>query len=269
VAIKEKPAIFPHKVVFIKDIDGNLTGKIRLPKEEEDEIIIDYLPTDWRAELYIQGLEDQKNGKRPDIYKQELLDLFDDIYDFSAFDDETKQYGKFKADMINNPNNLRYFIDFLEPANELSDYSIDSLGTKIYSYKQDNVNKIFEATVPDIIILNINEDYDKRQHYIDKCELIGQSFSNVDNNIYSKIAMNTSGYSAANTARELLYQYTDYNSSISIQSIPIYYLDVNRRITVNDKASNIHGDYIIKSISLPLDAKSTMSISATKALERI
>ena len=29
-------------------------------------------------------------------------------------------------------------------------------------------------------------------------------------------------------------------------------------------ASNIHGDYIIKSISLPIDGKSTMSITATK-----
>jgi hypothetical protein len=69
--------------------------------------------------------------------------------------------------------------------------------------------------------------------------------------------------------RELLYQYTSYNESISIQSIPIYYLEPNTRITVQDKESNIFGDYMISNISIPLDINSTMSISATKALERI
>jgi hypothetical protein len=69
--------------------------------------------------------------------------------------------------------------------------------------------------------------------------------------------------------RDLLYQHTNYNESISIQSIPIYYLDVNNRISVYDKKSGIYGDYIIKSISLPLNAEGTMSISAIKALDRI
>ena len=49
----------------------------------------------------------------------------------------------------------------------------------------------------------------------------------------------------------------------------IYYLDVNSRITVQDRKSGIYGDYIIKSISLPLSAGSTMTISASRALERI
>ena len=68
---------------------------------------------------------------------------------------------------------------------------------------------------------------------------------------------------------KLLYQYTSYNESISIQSIPIYYLDVNRRITVNDKVSGISGDYIVNSISLPLNGQQTMSISASRAYEHI
>ena len=48
-----------------------------------------------------------------------------------------------------------------------------------------------------------------------------------------------------------------------------YYLDVNRRITVNDKVSGISGDYIVNSISLPLNGQQTMSISASRAYERI
>ena len=263
-AIKEKPGIYaPHKIVFLKNNNGEYNGKLRLATNEELDLgnYISYIANDWRAEMYLQGLEKIKLGQRPDIYEQELLDLFDVIYNF--------QEKKFKADIVNRPNNLNYFIDFLEPIGQINDCSVNSLNPKIYSYQQDKVNKLYEANIPNVILININADAAEREKIIKRCEKEGQPFANVNNNIYSKIAFNTIGYSAESVARELLYQYTEYNSSINIQSIPIYYLDVNRRINVNDKASNIYGDYIIKSISLPLDPKSTMNISAIKALQRI
>lgn len=261
--IKEKPGIFaPRAVVYLKNENGEYTGRIRLAKDTDTmDLNKAYIPDDWRAELYLQGLEKQSKGQRPDIYEQELLDLFDAIYDFKE--------KSFKTDIVNRPNDLQYFIDFLEPIGVLNDCSVDSLNPKIYSYQQDKINKLYEADIPNVILINISADDAERAEIIDKCRAEGQPFANVNNNIYSNIAFNTTGYSAHTTARELLYQYTDYNSSISIQSIPIYYLDVNRRITVQDKASDIYGDYIIKSISLPLDAKSTMSITATKAMQRI
>ena len=46
-------------------------------------------------------------------------------------------------------------------------------------------------------------------------------------------------------------------------------MEPNTRITVQDKESNIFGDYMISNISIPHDIISTMSISATRALERI
>lgn len=263
-AIKEKPGIYaPHKIVFLKDNNGEDNGKLRLATDEELDLgeYVSYIANDWRAEMYLQGLEKVKFGQRPDIYEQELLDLFDAIYNFKD--------KKFKADIVNRPNNLNYFIDFLEPIGQINDCSVNSLNPKIYSYQQDKVNKLYEANIPNVILININADAAEREKIIKRCEKEGQPFANVNNNIYSKIAFNTIGYSAESVARELLYQYTEYNSSINIQSIPIYYLDVNRRINVNDKASNIYGDYIIKSISLPLDPKSTMNISAIKALQRI
>jgi hypothetical protein len=222
--------------------------------------IVDYTPQDWRAELYLQGLQKQKLGLRPDIYEQELLDLFDSIYNF-------KEY-KFKTDMINSPNNLLYFMDYLEPANELHNYSVDNLNPKIYSYQQDNINKLYLLDIPNIILLEINsENYNKWE---ERCRQEGQDFSNVAPDVYQYVAIGTTGYAAQETAREMLYQYTNYSESITIQSMPIYYLEPNTRITVNDKASNIYGDYIINSISLPLDAsKGNMNIQAKRALERI
>ena len=58
-------------------------------------------------------------------------------------------------------------------------------------------------------------------------------------------------------------------STISITSLPIYYLQPNTLIYVEDKESGIKGDYILNSFSLPLTYNGTMSISATKVYDPI
>lgn len=249
-----------HNVVFLKNDNGEYTGKLRLATLSDSEFV-KYIPIDWRAELYIQGLIKQANQIRPDIYEQELLDLFDAIYDFKE--------RKFKGDIVNNPNELNYFFDYLEPVSNLYDCSVDSLDTKIYSYQHDKLIKLYDVEIPNVIMIDLSMDPSSRAKIIERCEREGQPYTNVEPAIYSKIAIGTVGYSAQEICRELLYQYTNYNESITIQSIPIYYLDVNTRISVFDQTADIHGDYIIKSISIPLDARSTMNITANRALERI
>ena len=119
------------------------------------------------------------------------------------------------------------------------------------------------------ILINENATTISKASIINKCDEVGQVYSFVVQNVYNNVAIGTVGYTAQETMRELLYQNTDYNTSISITSIPIYYLDVNSRITVNDKVSGISGDYIVNSINLPLDAKGTMTISASQIIDRI
>lgn len=267
VAIKDKPKVMnTYNVVFIKKND-EYTGALRLANDGEIEGVESYTPDDWRAELYLQGLVKQQQQIRPDIYEQELLDLFDIIYNFKD--------KEFKAEMVYKPNVLTYFFDYIEPVsrnfnhNNIYDCSVDTLGPKVYSYQLDKINRLYNVDVPNTIMINVSMDSDSREKIIERCMREGQPYSNVNEVIYSKIAIGTAGYTAQETARDLLYQYTNYNESISIQSIPIYYLDVNSRITVQDMKTGIYGDYIINSISLPLDAGGTMNISASRALERI
>ena len=75
--------------------------------------------------------------------------------------------------------------------------------------------------------------------------------------------------SAYNLVREMLYQYTSYNESVALSSLPVYYLEPNTRITIKDSDSGIFGDYIINSISLPLGITGTMNISCIRAVEKI
>ena len=259
-ALMNKPTIMnTYYVIFPEDLDGNKTGEIRLANlNEKGEA---YIPSDWRAELYLRGLQKLQLQQRPDIYEQELLDLFGTIYDFVN--------KRFKVDLINNPNNLVYFFDALEPVDKMHGCSIDALYPRILVCQEEHINKLYNKDIPNIIVINQEEDIIKKTELIARCELEGQPYAYVTSTIYNKIVLGTVGYAAHTKARELLYQHTNYKETISLQSIPIYYLDVNRRITVHDMASNIYGDYVINNISIPLNSGGTMAISATRALERI
>ena len=66
-----------------------------------------------------------------------------------------------------------------------------------------------------------------------------------------------------------LYNYAYCIESVNINAIPVYYLQPNTRIFINDTVSGINGEYIISRITLPLDYNGLMSISATRAPERL
>ena len=263
VAIKEKPLppYSEREVVAERDEKGDYTGVIHLATVRDiTSQVYKYTPNDWRAELYMRGLDKKKLQQRPDVYEQEILDFFDSIYDMR------KQ--EYKVDIVNHPNDLKYWIDYINPS-LLYDISIDTIGTRIYSYQKDKIKKLYNTDIPNIVIINNAATALSQATVITKCEAIGQPYSRVPKSIYDKLVVGTYGYTSQETMRDLIYQYTSYNSAISIVSIPIYYLDVNERITVQDRASGIFGDYVINSINLPLDAKNTMTISASKALERV
>ena len=71
--------------------------------------------------------------------------------------------------------------------------------------------------------------------------------------------------------KDLLYAHTHYNESITLSIVPIYHLEPNTRITVKygtQEGFSVNGDYVIKTISLPLTPNGTSSISATKIVEK-
>ena len=267
VVIKDKPIqqefneeegrfTFPKwKVVFEIQNDGKEI--MRLPKEDEEGE--DYIPEDWRVQLYLQGLQKLQLQQRPDIYEQEILDMFGSIYDMKK--------KAFRSD-VDKAGVLNYWIDYISNS-DLKDISVDVVGTKIYSYQQDEITKIYSSEIPDTIMISDSLDKETQQKIIDKCFEDNQNFSRVSKEIYNNTSLGLNGLSADSIARDLINQYTEFNSSITLVSVPIYYLEPNTRITVQDRASGIYGDYVINSIRLPLDNKGTMNISASRALEKI
>ena len=214
--------------------------------------------TDWRTELYLQGTIAEPLGRDSNYYYAELNAEWPKLYDIKA--------KNFYPEVKNIPSNIDYFLDFIDIGAKISELSVSNIGRRTIVVNDDDINCIFESDIPDYVMIEIGEGAEEARN---ECKARDQKYIQVDSTIYSQLAMGGSSNSAYNKVRELLYQNTSYNESITLQTIPIYYLEPNTRITVNDNESNIHGDYMISTISLPLDISGTMSISATRALERV
>lgn len=227
--------------------------------------------TDWRSVLYLQGVQSEPLGTDSNYYYTELINEWPKLYNLksknSTINENIVYTGDFYKEVIKTPSDIDYFLDFIDSGAEISKFSVSNIGRRSQIITDSKVNCVFEPDIPDFILIEKGkEDTDTKRK---ECETKGQNYVQMDSSIFNLLTTGGSKNSAYNYVRELLYQYTSYNESISIQSVPIYYLEPNTRITVQDKESNIFGDYMISNISIPLDINSTMSISATRALERI
>ena len=214
--------------------------------------------TDWRTELYLQGTIAEPLGRDSNYYYAELNAEWPKLYDVKA--------KKYYPEVKNIPSNIDYYLDFIDIGAKISELSVSNIGRRTIVVNDDNINCIFESDIPDFVIIETGDGAEEARN---ECKARDQRYIQVDSNIYSQLALGGVSNSAYNKVRELLYQNTSYNESVTLQAIPIYYLEPNTRITVNDAESNIYGDYMISTMSIPLDINGTMSISAVRALERV
>lgn len=213
---------------------------------------------DWRTELYLAGTNASNLGLDSNDYYSELQNEWPRLYDLE------KQ--EFKESVLADPTSINYFLDFIDSTAAISELSINNIGKRSKVISNNDINCIFASEIPNLIL--IEKGKEDTAEKVQECQAAGQDFIQVSSAIYAQLSGGGQSYPAYSQVRELLYQYTNYNESISMSAIPVYYLEPNTRITVRDDSSKIYGDYVIKTITLPLDISGTMNIQATKALER-
>lgn len=249
--------------VFYRDLSNNKIWKwVGLDEEYEeitDEVSLTSITTnDWRTELYLQGVITEPYGLKSNYYFAELEAEWPKIFDLENND--------FYEDVIAHPEDLDYWLDFIDSDASISKISVQTIGRRPKAKEMSEINCVFEPEVPDLVFIETGQDDTATKRT--ECEERHQKYTQVDSELYSNLAIGGASNSAYNEVRNMLYQGSSYNESIQMSIIPIYYLEPNTRITAFDVDSDIHGDYIIKSISLPLDTNGTSSISATRALNQ-
>ena len=294
-AFDSKPQVgFKHEVVFYTDPeDGILKAKKPIIRENApsewgtgevgylyyyDNVIYEWNPklqkydetsykkdtitsNDYRTELYLAGIESDPHGLDSNYYYTELKNEWPKLYDLKN--------GQFFEQAKNQLDNIDFFLDILDISNSnISNMNVQSIGRRTAVIVDNTINCIFEPKVPDYVYIKIGESKITEQKR-NECINRKQKFIQLEPDIYDMLICGGVLKSAYQEIRSQLYQYTNYNEQISLTTLPIYNLQPNSRITVQDVQSGIFGDYIIKTISLPLDINGMMSLTCTRALERI
>lgn len=209
--------------------------------------------------------------------------------------------------VIKLPQQLNFWFDFLDTEGELDQYSVRNIGTRPKAENDSDVKAIYFRDIPTILFFGIEdtkaqlkrdlkinyvnygltkpqveamsdkqlEDYIIENNLISKLiakqkdEMPGYAFIQLPDYLENLFTISTQGKCAKDSLDSWLYKYTYCTETVSLTSIPIYYLEPNTRVYIHDNNSGIDGEYIVDRISLPLQYSGTMNISATKAAERI
>lgn len=162
-----------------------------------------------------------------------------------------------------SPSNLLFWFDFLDTRySDLAQYAVPAVGIRSKVENDSNVKAIYYGDTPQIIFDDYSDGLQSSHS--------GYKYFNLPSSNYgSMFSRSAQGKSAKDAIDTLLYNYTCCTESVSIQSVPVYYLQPNTLIYINDIKANIEGEYIINKITIPLAYNGTMSIQGTKVINRL
>lgn len=213
---------------------------------------------DWRTQLLLEGAAAQARGLESNYYYPELKVEWPKIYDLVN--------QKYYDQVLEHPADINYFLDFINTGNpKITQISVKNIGRRSYiADKGKSVNCVFEEWIPDVIIVK-KGDSEGTNEAIKR----NQRFSQVSEDVYNNLDIGGSNYSAYEQIRQTLHEFTNYNESISLQTIPLYFLEPNTRISINNPDSAMTGDYIINNMSFSLDNEGLLTINASKAVQKV
>ena len=270
-AIDDKPDIdlAMQNMWEVKDKKSNLIVHYDF-NTLDDYSVDDYTVTlvgtpcdEWREELYRRALNAQvSNSVYDNYYDSELIAEWRNLY--NPMNKNWDATNHWNPDVFNDPGSINFWLDFIDTSSALGKYSIKNIGRRTKVVNNNDIKTVYNSEVPDVVFI---EGLD--QDLIVKYQGIGQRFFILTNEYYDMFSISTTGTSCFDQIREMMYQNLCYNTTISLTCLPKYYIEPNNIIRVEDKDSNIYGNYQITQYSLPLTYNGTMSITATEVLTRV
>lgn len=175
--------------------------------------------------------------------------------------DEKSPNRYWHKDVKDSPESLNFWFDFLDTYGELSEYSVSSVGDRPKAVNDNNVKAIYFRETPGVIFVEDLRDVTEKKS--------GYTYIQLPSHLEYLFSISGQGKSAKDVLDNYLYNYSYCTESITLSAMPVYYLEPNTRIFVRDDKSGIYGEYIITRINYPLGENGTMSINATKVVDRI
>ena len=156
------------------------------------------------------------------------------------------------------PEQLNFWFDFIGEG-ELQNFNVKAIGARPKVVNDTSVKAIYFRETPNVIFVTSEDEIGANTAF---------KYIQVTN-IDTMFMVSDQGKSAKDKLDELIYTHGYCTENVTINSIPIYYLQPNTRIHLFDEKAGLNGDYIISKMTIPLTYNGTMSITASKAAENI
>lgn len=276
-AIDDKPDIeLAGKYMWeIKSEESNLIIRYeftdqKIQPNSEGTITLIGIPCDeWREELYRRALDAQvTNSVYDNYYDSELIAEWRGLYDpMNSNWDATNHWN---PDVFNDPGAINFWLDFIDTSSALGKYSIKNIGRRTKVVNNNDIKVVYNSEVPDVVFYQTSQySADEAKELRDYYDYIGQPYFASTDQFYESLYVSSTGSSCFDKIREMMYQNLCYNTTISLTCLPKYYIEPNNIIRIEDRDSNVYGNYQITQYSLPLAYNGTMSITATEVLTRV
>lgn len=252
-------------------------------------IIGPYYAIDWRTFLYLYGIEANANGTDPGPYFQDLYSFWPNEYDLRRekqcfFGEEEDGSIHYKSLAQGN-----FYFDIIDASSSsLGEYSVQNIGRRMDVYHEDNINCLFRPEIPNVVFLNsdnpddnwsenttikelreVSSSMDKLNAQKEECNLNGQPWVQVPNEVFSNLIVGGYLNSAYEALRYELFSHTKYQRVISLTSLPAFYLEPNSRVEVSDRSTNTYGDFMVQNINLTLGPGANMTVTLNEVSERL
>lgn len=287
-SINLKPESYRSVNITQSDIIGYNITHADSPMKTQTSVLYTTDQYDWRELIYRMARDFRQYGQLDNFmvkiaesnpqyplgttgyeaYYVDMESFWRELYDpeLSTDDYFTDGENKYWNKMIvDNPAGLNFWFDLLDAkSSELGKFSVTNVGNRSKVVKDNDVTSIYYREVPNLLFTTYqqyrNSDLKTWTGYIPVF---------IQSELESMFNISAQGKSAKDVLDNLLYDYTYCVESVSVNAVPVYYLEPNTRVYIKDDLTGIDGEYIVSKITLPLTYNGTMSFSATKAPSRI
>lgn len=182
-------------------------------------------------------------------------------------DEEFKNVQYWNKLVFSDPSSLLFWFDFLNAeTGDLNKYSVQAIGDRTKVVNDDDIKAIYYGEIPNLIYITSNKYQElKSVNMLDD----GYTYILLPEEMEEYFNVTFKNKSCQDELDNLIYQYAYCNESIQINSIPIFHLEPNMKISVFDNKTKINGEYIVNKIVIPLGYNGQMQIMATKAPIRL
>lgn len=175
----------------------------------------------------------------------------------------------FHENVTKYPETLNFWFDFMNTKGDFGKYAVQAIGSRPKAVNDNNVKAIYYKDTPSVLFLTQKDYEDLVNNREDYDDMTGYTFIRLTSQMENYFTISAQGKSAKNALDDLLYQHTYATEAVNLTSVPLYHLQPNTRVFVNDKNTGISGEFIVSKITVPLQYNGTSAITTTKAVERI